>query len=74
MYMAGLKHLDSCRVVGCIFHNRLLNDIKQICYNNRFKNDLKNRHIKECYYSVEYYLSEEFYNIGYADVKNKLYI
>lgn len=50
--------------VGCIFYSKLPNDIKQVG-NNQFKNGLKDLIIKECYYSTEDYLKEEFCNTGY---------
>jgi hypothetical protein len=64
-------------VAGCIFYNKLSNNIKQIENKNQFTRELKKLLIKECYYSIEdylnssfkqssiEYLNEEFSNIGY---------
>jgi hypothetical protein len=41
------------------------NSIKQMGNKNQFKKELKDLLIKGCYYSIEDYLNEEFYNIGY---------
>jgi hypothetical protein len=50
---------------GCIFYNKLPNNIKQSDNNKQFKKELKNLLINRCYYSVQDYLNEEFRNIGY---------
>jgi hypothetical protein len=52
-------------VAGCIFYNKLPNNIKQIENKNQFTRELKKLLIKGCYYSIEDYLNEEFSNIGY---------
>jgi hypothetical protein len=51
-------------VAGCIFYNKLPNNIKQIEDKNKFTRELKKLLIKGCYYSVEDYLNEEFSNTG----------
>jgi hypothetical protein len=52
-------------VAGCIFHNKLHNNIKQIGNNSQFKKELKDIYIKGCHYSIKDYLKEEFCNTGY---------
>jgi hypothetical protein len=52
-------------VAGCIFYNKLSNNIKQIENNNQFARELKKLLIKGCYYSIQDYLNEEFSTIGY---------
>jgi hypothetical protein len=52
-------------VTGCIFYNRLPNNIKQITNNDQFARELKKLLIKGCYYSIQDYLNEEFSIIGY---------
>jgi hypothetical protein len=52
-------------VAGCIFYNKLPNNIKQITNNNQFARELKKLQIKGCYYSIQEYLNEEFSVIGY---------
>jgi hypothetical protein len=51
-------------VAGCIFYNKLHNNVKQIENKNQFTRELK-LFIKGCYYSVEDYFNEEFSSIGY---------
>jgi hypothetical protein len=52
-------------VAGCIFYNKLPNNIKQIKNNNQFARELKKLLIKGCYYSIQGYLNEESSTIGY---------
>jgi hypothetical protein len=52
-------------VAGCIFHNKLPDNIKQIENNNQFARELKKLLIRECYYSIQDYLNEEFSTTGY---------
>jgi hypothetical protein len=52
-------------IAGCIFYNKLPNNIKQIENKNWFKRELKKLLIKGCYYSIEDYMNEKFSNIGY---------
>jgi hypothetical protein len=52
-------------VAGCIFYNKLPNNIKQITNNNQFARELKKLLIKGCYYSMQEYLNEEFSITGY---------
>jgi hypothetical protein len=47
-------------VAGCIFCNKLTNNIKQITNNNQFARELKKLLINRCYYSIQEYLNEEF--------------
>jgi hypothetical protein len=44
-------------VAGCIFHNKLPNNIKQIENNNQFARELKKLLIKGCYYSIQDYFN-----------------
>jgi hypothetical protein len=50
---------------GCIFHNKLPNNIKLIGNNIHCKKDLKDLLSKGSYYSIEDYLNEEFSNVNY---------
>jgi hypothetical protein len=52
-------------VAGCIFYNKLPNNIKQIENKNQFTRELKKLLVKGYYYSIEDYLNEEFSNTGY---------
>jgi hypothetical protein len=52
-------------VAGCIFCNKLPNNIKQIEKNNQFARELKKLLIKGCYYLIQDYLNNEFSTIGY---------
>jgi hypothetical protein len=52
-------------VAGCIYYNKLPNNIKQIENINKFKKKLKDLLIKGCYYSIDDYLNEDFLEIGY---------
>jgi hypothetical protein len=52
-------------VAGCIFYNKLYDNIKQIQNKIQFTRELKKLLIKGYYYTVEDYLNEEFSNIGY---------
>jgi hypothetical protein len=52
-------------LAGCIFYNKLPNNIKQIENNNQFARELKKLLIKGCYYSIQDYLNEEFSATGY---------
>jgi hypothetical protein len=52
-------------VAGCIFYNKLPNNIKQIENKNQFTWELKKLVIEGCYYLTEDYLNEEFSNTGY---------
>jgi hypothetical protein len=52
-------------VAGCVFYNKLPNNIKQIENNNQFARELKKLLIKGCYYSIQDYLNEKFSAIGY---------
>jgi hypothetical protein len=45
-------------VAGCIFYNKLPNNVKQIENNNHFARELKTLLIKGCYYSIQDYLNE----------------
>jgi hypothetical protein len=47
-------------VVGCIFHNKLPNSIKQIDNKNQFIRELKNLLINGWYYSTEDYMNDKF--------------
>jgi hypothetical protein len=50
---------------GCIFYNKLPNNIKQVENGNQFAREFNNLPINGCYYSIQDYLNEEFSNIGY---------
>jgi hypothetical protein len=52
-------------VSGCIFYNKLPNNVKQIENKNQFIRELKKLLIKGCYYSIVDYMNEEFSNIGH---------
>jgi hypothetical protein len=52
-------------VAGCIYYNKLPNNIKQIENINQFKKKLKELLIKRCYYSIDDYLNEDFLETGY---------
>jgi hypothetical protein len=64
-----VHNLELCNnkpsVAGCIFYNKLPNNIKQIENKNQFTRELKKLLIKACSYSIEGYLNEEFSNNGY---------
>jgi hypothetical protein len=64
-YVHNLElHSSKPSEAGCIFYNKFANT-KQIVNKNQFKKELKDLHIKGCYYLIANYLNEEFYNIGY---------
>jgi hypothetical protein len=52
-------------VAGCIYNNKLPNNIKQIENINQFKKKFKELPIKGCHYTIEDYLHEDFSGIGY---------
>jgi hypothetical protein len=52
-------------VAGCIYYNKLPNNIKQIQNISQFKKKLKELLIKGFYYTTEDYLNEDFSEIGY---------
>ena len=52
-------------VAGCTYYNKLPNNIKEIENINQFKKKLKELLIKGCYYTIDDYLNEDFFEIGY---------
>jgi hypothetical protein len=56
---------ELCNRYGCIFYNKLPNNIKQTENNNRVARELNNLLIKGSYYSIQDYLNEEFSTIGF---------
>jgi type IV secretory pathway VirB4 component len=52
-------------VAGCIFYNKLPNNIKQIENKKPVYKGIEKLLIKGCYYLTEDHLNEEFSNIGY---------
>jgi hypothetical protein len=66
MYVNNLElYKNTPSVAGCIFCNKLPNNIKQTGNKNQLKKESKDLLIMGCYYSIEDYLNEEFCNIGY---------
>jgi thioredoxin-related protein len=63
--MHTIYNFITLTVAGCIFCNKLPNNIKQINNNNQFKKELKELLIKGCYYLTDDYLNEGFCNTGY---------
>jgi hypothetical protein len=60
-YVHGMDLYNSKRsVAGCRFYNKLPKNIKQIDNKNQFTRELKKFLIKECFYSIDDYLSQEF--------------
>jgi hypothetical protein len=59
-------------VAGCIFYNKLPNNIKQIQNNNQFSRELKKLLIKGRYYSLQDYLNEEFATTAYWYKQNDI--